>query len=172
MESCTCSSSPLADPNDYSTHVTLRCLPRSLLLRSLRQSVRGTSSLGPFSACSLLPGVNLRREETSLPLPPSEVASNLPSPFLSSLPLAFALPVSRFLLAGELSSNSSETSGCRSSSLSARLPRLSCHCRLLWKAVESQSSYFSTEEDLKEETGTYRISLSVSPFNIVACLGR
>ncbi|KAF4105665.1 hypothetical protein G5714_013327 [Onychostoma macrolepis] len=87
-------------------------------------------SLGLFfllSHCCLVS--TYAEKETSLPLPPSAAASNLPSLFFSPLPLACALPVKRFLFTGELSSNSSETSGCRSSRRSARLLRLSCHRR-------------------------------------------
>lgn len=127
---------------DYSTHVTLRNVPRSARCASLLEEP--ARSLGLFfllSHCCLVS--TYAEKETSLPLPPSAAASNLPSLFFSPLPLACALPVKRFLFTGELSSNSSETSGCRSSRRSARLLRLSCHCRLLWKAVESQSSCFS-----------------------------
>lgn len=130
---------------DYSTHVTLRNLPRSALCASLpEEPVR---SLGLFSAFSLLPGVNLRRERDIPPSSPLGGSFQFAFAFFSPLPLACALPVKRFLFTGELSSNSSETSGCRSSRLSARLLRLSCHCRLLWKAVESQSSCFSRGGD-------------------------
>lgn len=127
---------------DYSSHVTLRNVPRSARCASLLEEP--ARSLGLFfllSHCCLVS--TYAEKETSLPLPPSAAASNLPSLFFSPLPLACALPVKRFLFTGELSSNSSETSGCRSSRRSARLLRLSCHGRLLWKAVESQSSCFS-----------------------------
>lgn len=133
--------------SDYSSHVTLRNVPRSARCASLlEEPVRpfARSLARPFfllSHCCLVS--TYAEKETSLPLPPSAAASNLPSLFFSPLPLACALPVKRFLFTGELSSNSSETSGCRSSRRSARLLCLSCHCRLLWKAVESQSSCFS-----------------------------
>ncbi len=140
---CTCSSPLLGPWLQYPRNIA-QCPS----IRALRQSARGTRSLGLFfllSHCCLVS--TYAEKETSLPLPPSAAASNLPSLFFSPLPLACALPVKRFLFTGELSSNSSETSGCRSSRRSARLLRLSCHRRLLWKAVESESSCFSRWED-------------------------
>lgn len=149
---------------DYSTHVTLRNqLPRSALCASLpEEPVRSLARSAFFSAFSLLPGVNLRRERDIPPSSPLSGSFQFAFAFFSPLPLACALPVKRFLFTGELSSNSSETSGCRSSRLSARLLRLSCHCRLLWKAVESQSSCFSRGEDWTEEAGRRWTLLSVS----------